>query len=216
MYRYKTIFLYLISLLLINACSPVTSYNKIAHPGELDAFPKSVMGSNFDRLLYKADIRILDNYYTGLFFIKNDSIDNRIHIVALSEFGLSFLDMEYHDGEIKINNIQSFLDRRSLKKDIQQNFKLLFINLKDYNSKQVYKKPGEEIIALKVRNTFSRYYYFCDEAGEGNIYSIVQRRPFKRNKKIFLKYNDVPFPKKIVFSNNNIRFRMELDLLEVN
>ena len=214
MCRLRAASLILISIFVFLGCSPTRNLEKIKTGNGYTSPPEAVIGKDFNTLLYKADIELLGNFYSGLFFIKYDTLQNAHFIVAMSEIGLSFLDMTFINDEMKINNIQPFLDRRSVKKNLKNSFKMLLKDVGVIEVASLYKEKDNGIKVFKIKDKSNRYYYFCNKHNKTE--KIIKRRFWRNRQSILISYNSKQYPQSIVLLNEGINFSMELTLLKAN
>ena len=214
MCRLRTAFLILISIFVFTECSPVWQLEKVKTNNDTVFMPDAVIGKDFSTLLYKADIELLGSFYSGLLFVKYDSLQNAHFIVAMSEFGLSFLDMTFTKGEIEINNIQPFLDRRAVKKNLKNSFRILLTDLATFSNTRLYQDAERGINVFKIKDKSGRYYYFCNEQNKTD--KIIRRLWGRNRQTISINYNSKQYPQSIVLVNEGINFSMELNLLKAN
>jgi hypothetical protein len=210
MYRFKIVFLLLTSSLVFSFCSPTKGLKKI----DKAYTQSSVMGNDFNTALYQTSITLYSNYFSGLFFFKNYPNEDAFHIVSMSEFGLSFLDMKYENGDMTLNNIQGFLNRKQLIKILKNNLEILFIDTEKILDKEIFEDSEKFVKVIKFKHKSSRYYYFCNR--DNKITKIVERSRGRERLSIFFEYNQTEIPSKIVFKNKGIKLKMELDLVRVN
>lgn len=114
-------------------------------------------------LLFKAAIHVFGDYYSGLILIKELPGDSTIHVVFLSELGLNLLDLAYKNDEFEVVSVQEFLNRPSILKTLQKDFRTLLLDLSLIEGYKVKVKADSELKVLKFRHKSQRYAYSYQE-----------------------------------------------------
>lgn len=210
MSRFKTIFLLLISLCFVNSCSPIKGLKRTETADNGFLQQQSVLGKEFNNLLFRANIEFHKNKFSGLVFIKNNIEKDLFNIVLMSEFGLSLMDMTYQEQSIKTNNIQGFMDKRVVRNRIEDSFYLILseFGVQEY---QLFVSGEKQTKVIKIRDKFNRYYYFCNQ--DNKFHRIVKRKFGKNRLEASLEYDNGGLPVRIVFESKSYQYRMELELL---
>lgn len=198
---------------MLNSCSPVKGLKKTSYDKPLST-NNSVLSQHYNTALYKAGIAIFDNYYSGLFFIKNIQDKKMANIVFMSEFGLSFMDMKFENNAIQTNNVQEFLNRKAIISNMENFFLALFMDISEINNTDIFVDDTNAIKVIKFKQNSSRYYYFCNQ--DNKIERIIQKKRGRAKLEISLKYNNEELPSEIKFENKRIKLRMELELVRLN
>jgi len=110
-------------------------------------------------LLFKVAIRIFGDYYSGLVLIKQMPADSAIHVVFLSELGLSLMDLAYSGDIFTVVSVQDFLNRRSILNTLQNDFRCLLLDLSIIEDYSVDKLKDGCTEQLKFRHKSQRYLY---------------------------------------------------------
>ncbi len=210
---YRIIFSLLISVIIVNSCSPVRGLKETHKPKQTHE-DRSVLNKNYKNALFKAGISIFNNYYSGLFFIKQNYDEQTANIVFMSEFGLSFMDLTFSNNDVKTNNIQEFLNRKHIIRTFENIFVILFINSSKQENTKTYTNTEQTIKVSKIKRNSSRYYYFCNQ--DNNIEKIIERKRSRTNLELVLKYEESDLPKEIIIESKRIDFIMNLELVRIN
>ncbi len=112
-----------------------------------------------DALLYKAGLDVLGDYYSGLVLIKELREDSAIHVVFLNELGLTLLDLAYRKDEFEVQSVQDFLNRSSILKTLQKDFRCLLLDLSLIEKFKVKSEDDGVTETLKFRHKSQRYTY---------------------------------------------------------
>jgi hypothetical protein len=155
------------------SCSTTKELKKESIQGSTSIKDFTVLDADSESLLYKARIKSKKNEITGLLLIKKIEADTSTHLVFLSELGINILDLKYKNDEFEIVSVKDFMDKPSLIKMIQKDFRMI---VQDMNVIQDYSIMEVEADAQKVlefKHKSQRYSYFYKE-GLG-VYSIRRK-----------------------------------------
>ncbi|MCP4311162.1 MAG: hypothetical protein GY790_07875 [Bacteroidetes bacterium] len=122
------------------------------------------LGTLEGSLLFKAAITVMGDYYSGLVLIKQMPADGAIHVVFLSELGLNLMDLAYLDDEFEVVSVQEFLNRRSILKTLQNDFRTLLLDLSEIEDFSVNSLNDGVTEKLKFRHKSQRYSYSCHKS----------------------------------------------------
>jgi hypothetical protein len=147
------------------SCSTTKDLTPVADPEDSSVEGFSPLPSSETARLFKAGISTGRRHQSGLFLIKDLPQEGSTRILFLSELGLSLLDMEYRADEFTVISVQDFLDRTSLLKMLQEDFRslLLDLSLVDRSSMELGLKEdagGVPVEVLKLRHRSQKYTYF--------------------------------------------------------
>lgn len=130
----------------------------------------SPLGSQFGTMLFKARIQLFKEDYSGLFLLKDIPADSSTRILFLSELGINLMDLEYRNDEFRVVSIEEFLDRRSIIKTLQNDFRALLLDLRAIDDFTVIKEEKDATEILQFRHRSDRYaYYYNREKGAFRI-----------------------------------------------
>jgi hypothetical protein len=203
-------FLPLIISLLLCSCSPQKQLVSDEHQqsGQITKF--STLGVISESLLFKASIDLFGDHYSGLLLIKSTKGDSAIRVLFLSELGITLLDLEYQDDKFGIISVKEFLNRPSILKMLQKDFRTLLLDLSQVQNYSISEdgEGAEMIEILKFKHGKERYkYYFRESTGTYQI----------RRKKGVLGKSDLFFAEKeglnIRIKHRGIKLTIELQKL---
>ena len=107
--------------------------------------------------LFKAGLNVMGDYYSGLVLIKDVKEDSAIHVVFLNELGLNLLDLAYREDEFEVQSVQDFLNRSSILKTLQKDFRCLLLDLSLIEKYKVKTADDGDTETLKFRHRGQRY-----------------------------------------------------------
>jgi hypothetical protein len=166
-----------------------------------------------DSWLFKASIEAGKRKFSGLFLIKsfpgehdreNQSVTR---IVFLNELGLNLLDMQYQEGEFEVVSVQDFLDRPTIIRVLQNEFRALLLDLSLMENPHLEDAGGDgEVLHFRLhRDRFA--YFFADGSG---CYRIERKRGLLRGSDAVLTHGDI-----LTIELRPKRGRVEIQLREV-
>jgi len=205
-------FVYISLLILMVSCSPVIprGFRKSINP-EINVRP--VFHENFNKALYRFEITLRKNNFTGLALIKKMNENQTHRMVFTSETGLKFFDFEFnHSGGIVVHYAMDALNRRGLIKMLTTDIGLLFTpNLENKSLLYYLPEDKKKGLILKERCDGVNYYYY--EHDQKSPKSIYHKACFKPATKLEFEYDSGNVPYKISITNNMIHLKMNFQLI---
>lgn len=211
MKKYLILFLLFSSFLLLNGCSSVpTGF----HPEPVDPknYPRSVLGTGYKTVLYKAKIEVFGRYFSGLFFFKKVE-EQSYRIVFLSEVGLNLLDLEYKNSTFTVKNCQPFLKEESVINTLKNDLGLLIKQIEISSNAKFYKGDQQPTTAIAVETEESDYIYYYNTSDQ--LIEIHQDSGAFQGVQVKIKDYKNNFPKQIQFTHDWIDLNITLQLLKV-
>lgn len=161
-----------------------------------------IFNSDFEKLLYKTNIKIYSKLLTGITIIKQDN--NTIRVVSMSEMGMKYFDIEFSltgNKEASVHYVMEPLNKKLLVNLIINDFKLLFYQPTINDAEIMVSEHNENVFAIK----HNKLWYLADEFGYVDV--IAKKNQLLNNKKIVaIKYNSKLQPSNINIEHNNISF----------
>lgn len=149
---------------LLVSCSSLhrQGYQKVA-VGNYQFHP--VYGPDFDKALYAAEITFGKNTFTSLAIIKQMPEYKSHRLVFFSEAGLQLMEMEFlDDGNVNVEYMSDFLNRRAIVKKLSADFKLLFVNNTTHSIYKTYTILGDTgNFVLQMKGEKSADFYFSSK-----------------------------------------------------
>ncbi|MHA7057013.1 hypothetical protein ACWGOQ_0007330 [Aquimarina sp. M1] len=159
--------------------------------------------------VYKADITIYGNEFSGILILKKIDLQNH-RMVFTSQFGSTFFDIEFKKGAYKINSIVEQLDRKIILNTLIRDFSLL---VKE-KATVVEIFHNKEYNVLKNQEDNRSNYYFYNQSGFG-LDKIIHTT--KRNEKFTIHFNNISedkVAKNIRIDHQNIKLNLVLNFLK--
>ncbi len=172
MKRYLMSVLILGSLLLL-----IESCNSLRRQGYQREFSTGfpfipVFGSDFDKMLYSAEITYGKNTFSSLAIIKQIPENRSFRVAFLSETGMRLFELEFFkDGKTRVHYMSDFLNRKALVKKLLSDFNLLFPFEPEKNIDRVYSMGGdtEKHICRLFDHGKVDYYFVSINGGPAQI-----------------------------------------------
>jgi len=159
--------------------------------------------------VYKADIAVYGNEFSGILILKKTGIQKH-RIVFTSQFGSTFFDLEFENGEHKVNSIVEQLNRKIILNTLVRDFSLL-IREKGTVAESYYNDRYN--VLENQKNKRSNYYFY--NQSDLSLHKIVHAT--KRQEKFMIFFKDVSedqVAKNIRIDHKNIKLNIELNLLK--
>ncbi|WP_299901609.1 hypothetical protein [uncultured Aquimarina sp.] len=201
-----------ISILLLSfySCKVTTVKDYIeSDVKESDTFENLYFASSSIDYVYKADIKVYGNEFSGILIIKKISEDKH-RIVFTSQFGSTFFDIELENDSFKINSVVEQLNRKIILNTLIRDFSLVV----DENGPVIGKYYNDSYNVLKNRNGKRSNYYFY-RISDKRLDKIVQATKMKE--KVIVSFNKVSndqVAKNIKIDHKNIKLNIQLNFLK--
>ncbi len=121
-----------------------------------------VFSPDFDKSLYQAEIIFGKNTLSSLAIIKQMPEYKSFRLAFFSEAGLQLFVMEFlHDGNVNVEYISDFLNKKAVVKKLSSDFSLLFVNQTTHQVHKAYAFNGDTsnyILQMKGNGKKDFYY----------------------------------------------------------
>lgn len=116
----------LISFLFLASCAPAAY--KGLRPTQANKDCVLRFAPKTDRLLFKTNVDVVGNHLSGILFVKNLA-DSSTRILFTNEAGFTYFDFEFDSsGNFKVHQVFDKLNKKSVLKTLEKNFRLIFWN----------------------------------------------------------------------------------------
>jgi len=166
---FKIAFLLLSSFYLLFGCASKRYYSL-----EANLYSNSILGIEYKSMLYKVGVKFYNNYFSGLVLLKKIENDSAVHVVFMTEFGLTLLDLKYKDDVFTVVSNKELFAGEHIVIAMEDSFRCLlqdFSYIDKYKIKAL-KENNRKLEFSHLLNSFS-YFYKSDFV----VYEI------KKNKK---------------------------------
>ncbi len=155
--------------------------------------------------LYKTEINLFKNYFSGITVIKKIS-KKTYRIVFMNETGMKFFDFEISPEDYKIHHIFKPMNKKIFVKLLINDYRLILMNNINTEQAKKYLTKNKQTFVIKP-NKSSTFYFFDTKTG---LPERVEKYSYFR--KIitinYLEYKNNK-PQKIKINHKNILFKME-------
>ncbi len=153
------------------------------------------------KVLYKVNIQIYKHAVSGLLFLKKDEDSTHIHVVLLTEVGLTICEYLSDGQTMELKQASSLFQSKAAQGLLAEDFSLLIHS-------QTMKKIKENRIKSRDKTI-----YQLD--ADGKIIQMRKRRLIN-GIKVDLSNYKIGIPSDIFYKHSGIKFKMNLKLLKVN
>lgn len=177
--------------------------------------PHSVFGDNFNSFLFKTNITLYGNDFSGLLVTKQMA-PRDYRVIFTTELGMKLFDFEFRDSKdsaFTLHYCVPQFNRPKLLNVIREDIQTLLMN--DVKNKKFDDLQDPEGVHLVYKSTQDKrdYYYFMDRTS-GHLISIEKAK--KRIKKTLFTLSDYTndFPNHILIRHYDLKLKIELNLLK--
>lgn len=197
-------------LLLFFSCT-IPNYSKlktcavadVSNDSLLSVFPKS-----FTKALYKARLDVYGNYFTGMFFLKSME-DSSYRINFINEFGMKFFDIEYKNEKFKLIYCFEKFNNSILLNTLETDIRYMLQKKYKRFAKKIYCDDINKETIIQLGKDF----YFT-KTNSSTISKIEHCGSFKKKMELIPSNYKNGFPSSLHYQHFNIKFAMQLDIIE--
>jgi len=207
------IFLCINFLLILVFIKPVHSFtgrNEIKTPTDTIEQWKPVFDTSFQKGLFRTTMDIRKNHLTGFIFIKKVS-DTSYRILFSNEIGMKFFDLEFRQGEFIVHYCFPSMDRKSLLKLLDSDFRILFFSNNGIKKISLVKTEKKNETIFKIKSEQGKWNYQISTP-TGKIFFIGSIKRFISKTIIKLDYSD-GITTGINISNPMIKLNISMNLI---
>lgn len=179
-------------------------------PGQ-GTFSNAIFDSTFEKALYKGSLDISKHHLSGLFYLKRVSL-NSIRILFSNELGMNFFDFELKGDEFIVHSCFPSLERASLLKLLEKDFRLLLIPDTTITTIKRGRSKDPELVIFGVKSTRGSFHYTYDK-DSGKIRRIQTSRSIMGRTDLRVYGDERLQPTKIHISNPTIRLHIRMTFL---
>ncbi len=171
----------------------------------------SLLNKPYNTVLYKAGVDVYGRYFSGIFLFKQIPADTSYRIVMLSEFGLSYFDFKYKNGEFTVESCQEFLNKPMLINLLQKDLHLLLSEID--HPKKIKVLTGKKIQqpAYKFKYKSDKYCYFYDQINQ--LEKVRVKESLFRSVDIHIEGYSEAIPKRITI--DHVRKKLKIHLTHI-
>ncbi len=174
-------------------------------------YTTAIFDSSFEKALYKGSLDISKHHLSGLFYLKRVSL-NSIRILFSNELGMNFFDFEFKGNEFIVHSCFPSLDRTSLLKLLENDFRLLLIPDTTITRMKRGRSRDPGLIILGVKSARGYFHYMYDK-DSGKIRRIQTSRSIMGRTDLRVYGYERLQPTKIHISNPTIRLHIRMTFL---
>jgi hypothetical protein len=183
-------------------------------PSPAEARLKPVFGDHFNSFLFKTNISIYGNDFSGLLVTKQmQRADYRV--IFTTELGMKLFDFEFADTAFTLHYCVPQFNRPALLRTIQHDIEILLMNQLDSAQVAYFTdKQNQYTIGKVSAGKFSNYYFFDKKAISSPLVKIEHaKRQLKKTTFTLDNYME-DIPGQIRIQHHDIKLKIELTLLK--
>ncbi len=174
---------------------------------------KSVLAVDYNLMLYKIRISFRSFNFSGLILLKNQEQDSSTHIVFMSEFGLTLLDLKYRNDDFEVVSSKEFFSDPRIINVIKGDFRILLQNLNIIQDYRISDTKSPDVKKLKFRHLSNRFIYLYKP-------NFFVYRATKRNNMLDVVHMNVlrdeeHTPNTVHFTHRGISLKIDLELINI-
>ena len=173
---------------------------------------RSIIGVEYNSLLYRSMIKFRNYEFSGLVLVKNLVSDSAVHIVFMSEFGPTMLDIKYKNDEFELISAKEFFNNEKLLGLVYSNFRMFLQDL-DYVAK-IKDKTGlnKETRKMKYRHLSDTFIYLYE--GNFEVGKVIFRTNALNVVKLDIERNAEVVPTKLMYSYRGVPLDVSMELIK--
>lgn len=172
----------------------------------------SIIGVEYSSLLYRSMIKFRNYEFSGLVLVKNLVSDSAVHIVFMSEFGPTMLDVKYKNDGFELISAKEFFNNKKLLGLVYSNFRMFLQDL-DYVAK-IKDKTGlnTEKRKMKYRHLSDTFIYLYE--GNFEVWKVIFRANPLNVVKLDIDRNAELIPAKLIYSYRGVPLDVSMELVK--
>lgn len=195
MRNYLIIF-FLLSSLVFSSCSSIKNSNYKNH-----SIVSPIKREN-KTTLYKANIKVFGNFFSGLVLFKYNKPTNDFNVVLLTEMGLTLCEFYHKDNKMIIKKASSLFQSKMAQNVLLEDFSYLLQEINDVKRLSDTEFKSKEKVRYKIN--------------ENNQPIYIRKRRLINGVLVDVDSYKTGVPALINFKHKGIKFNMKLSLLKVS
>ena len=122
-----------------------------------------IFGNDFQKGLFRTTLDISKNHLTGFIFIKKTS-DTSYRVLFSNDFGMQIFDFEFSENEFIVHYCFPSLDRKSLLKILETDFRILLFPDQGIKKITQDKTENKEEVSFKIKAKTGKWTYRISSA----------------------------------------------------
>lgn len=182
--RFLKIVLYVLSFVIfLSACS-LRHHSHFSSIEQYDFSEQDFIAHHFQKILFKTQIHAFGKSTSGLLYIKLMDKDH-YRFTFLTQMGMKIFDAEIDKHQFKINQLISYLDKKGVRKILENDLRLLISQPASHATKQAVFLNTKEQQSLIREKANGQYYYYLYE----NQQLVLKEETGSIFKKTSIKYH---------------------------
>ncbi len=205
--RFRVILYFLFVSCLLSCAASLGDLREL--PSSIQPEVKALFPDDKKEVLYDMSIKFLNNYNSGILVISRDTSNHREYrTVFMAKAGVKLFDFEFTDREMKINYILPQLDKKMVKKILDQDLRMLLDPIEGTPYKFRQEKKNFDLIST-VKKADIYYHYFIDK--KGNVSRVDRGKKNNSSVVMELSYGKDNWPDQVQINHKKIPFFIKLN-----
>ncbi len=185
------------------------------NPARLDekVEKKTVLGVAYNSMLYKTSISFREYAFSGLVLFKKQEMDSSTHIVFMSEFGMTMLDIKYKNDQFEVVSAKEFFSHPKLLEVIFDDFRILLQDLDRVEKARFSTTCKEKTNKLKFRHFSDTFIYLYQS--DFLVKQAKWRKNMLRVVKVQFERNAAGQPQTMNFIHRGVSLVVNMELLNL-
>lgn len=168
----KNLFLSSLLVILFTSCAPTFKYHFKGVELANSTTVKPVVQPN-EALLYKAQIKLYSNYFSGLILLKQTTQDTA-HLVFVTELGMQMFDFEIVNNQLSLKYVFEPLNKPKILTLLAHDMKLILLQYLYDKESKIYENRDKSSLIYANKHDKKEHYYFVSATTKRIIKSIVK------------------------------------------
>lgn len=174
---------------------------------------KTIVGVEYNSMLYKTAITFRDYAFSGLVLFKKQEMDSSIHVVFMSEFGMTMLDIKYKNDVFEVVSAKEFFSHPKLLEVIFDDFRILLQDLQSVKKVRFSTTCKKKTNKLKFRHFSDTFIYLY--ASDFLVKQATWRKNMLRVVKVQIDRNANNQPQTVSFTHRGVSLVVNMELLNL-
>lgn len=173
----------------------------------------NIITSDHNSILFKAWLKYRHYDFSGLVFLSKTEENSETHIVFMTEFGLTMLQLKYFNDEFIIVECKELFDNRRLLSSLKNAFRLIVQDFRYIDNFTIIDNENEIDKSLSFKHLSHKYFYNLQRSTKS--VEIRQKRFIFTKLEAEIIQSSERMPQKIAIKNPRGSLSINMELIEV-
>jgi hypothetical protein len=176
----KNLFLSSLLVILFTSCAPTFKYHFKGVEVVNNKTVKPVVQPN-EALLYKAQIKLYNKYFSGLILLKQTTQDTA-HLVFVTELGMQMFDFEIANNQLNLKYVFEPLNKPKILSLLAHDMKLILLQYLYEQESKVYENGDNSGLIYATKQDKKTHFYYVNSSTKTVVKSIIKGPLFIKQK----------------------------------